>query len=114
MTKKKLKKEIEKIEITYDYAETYRDLYNTCIDFMNDTQDWSLEYLFEDFYDYEIVEEIAKHELETGGLIRLYYFMGDADLTADLYKIDGYGNLENVYKEDLENLKEEILKSLEE
>jgi hypothetical protein len=80
---------------------------------MNDSQDFSLEYLFEDFIDYDLAEEIAKQELERGGLIRLYYYLGSANLNNSLFRIDGYGNLTNVYKEDLEYLKEQILEELE-
>ena len=112
MKKEELIKKIEDTEITYDYDETYTNLYNTCIDYMNDTQDWSLEYLFEDFIDYETAEIYAKQQLEDGGLIRLYYFLGDANLNNDLFKINGYGNLTDVYKDDLEWLKDEILNTL--
>ena len=112
MKKEELIVKIENIEITYDYDETYTNLYNTCIDYMNNTQDWSLEYLFEDFIDYETAELYAKQQLEDGGLIRLYYFLGDANLNNDLFKINGYGNLTDVYKDDLEWLKDEILNTL--
>lgn len=114
MKKNDLIKKIKEVEITYDYDETYCNLYNTCIDYMNDTQDWDLEYLFEDYYTYDIVEDIAKNELEKGGLIRLHYFLGDANLNNDLFKINGYGNLEDVYYDDLVDLKNEILERLEE
>lgn len=54
--KEKLLMEIENIEITYDYEDTYTKLYNACIDYMNETQDWSLEYIFEDYIDYYTAE----------------------------------------------------------
>ena len=111
---KKLKEEISNIEITYDYEQTYCNLKNATIDYQNETQNWDFEYLFEDFIDYEIAEEIAKSELEKGGLIRLYYFLGDANLNNDIFKIDGYGNLSDIDKSDLEYLKEEILNIIEE
>ena len=114
MNKKELREKIEEIEITYDYEKTYNDLYNTVIDYMNETQDFDLEYLFEDFIDYDLAEEIAKTEIERGGLLRVYYFLGDANLNNELFRIDGYGNLTDVSKEDLENLKEEILDNISE
>lgn len=114
MNKKGLREKIEEIEITYDYEKTYNDLYNTVIDYMNETQDFDLEYLFEDFIDYDLAEEIAKTEIERGGLLRVYYFLGDANPNNDLFRIDGYGNLTDVSKEDLENLKEEILDNISE
>ena len=106
---RELKERVENIEITYDYGETYCDLKNAIIDYMNDTQDWDFDYIGEDIIDYELAEEQAKHELEQGGLLRLYCFLGNTNPRDDLFKINGYGNLENVDIEDLKNMKEEIL-----
>ena len=111
---KELKNKIENIEVTYDYEETYNNLYNTCIDYMNETQDWFLEEIFDDIISYETAEEIAKVELEKGGLIRLYYFLGNANLERDMFRINGYGNLEDLTFNDLEDLKEEILDRIDE
>lgn len=110
MDLKELKDKIEKIEITYDYEETYSNLYNTCIEYMNETQDFDCEYLFEDFADYEMAEERAKYELENYGLERLTYFLGDTTFyMQNLFRINAYGNLENITKEDLEMLKEDLI-----
>lgn len=114
MTKKELKKYVEDYEIGYDYEQVYYDLYNACVDYMNDSQDWSLEYCFEDIITYDTAEDIAKGELERGGLLRLYYFMGDANFNNNLFRINGYGNLINIYKDDLEDLKQDILDELKE
>jgi hypothetical protein len=110
----KLRKEIEGIEVTYNYDETYSNLYNAVIDYMNDTQEWDFEYLFEDFVTYDVAEDIARNELDNGGLVRLYYFLGNANLNNDLFRVNGYGNLEDISKEDLDYLKDEILGSIEE
>ena len=109
---RELKERIENIKIDYDYEKSYTDLYNTVIDYMNDTQDFNLEYLFEDFIDYEIAEEIAKNELQNGGLVRLRYYLGDVDLNNEIFKLDGYGSLENIDIDDLNNLKDEILENI--
>lgn len=109
---KELKERIENVEINYNYEESYTNLYNTVIDYMNDTQDFNLEYLFEDFIDYETEEEIAKNELNNGGLIRLGYHLGDANLNDGIFKLDGYGNLENITIDDLNNLKDEIIENI--
>ena len=114
MDLKELKKEIKKIEVDYDYEEVYNNLYNSCVDFMNDNQIWDFEYLFEDFINYDLAEEIAKQEIDNGGLSRIACFLGDVDLNQDIFKLDGYGNLQNVYKDDLELLKKEILDKIEE
>lgn len=108
-----LKNKINDIDITYDYESTYCDLYNTTIDYMNETQDFDFEYLFDNFIDYELAEEYAKMELKEGGLIRLRYFLGDVDLDSELFRVNGYGNLDYVDIIDLENLKDEILSEIE-
>lgn len=110
---KELKEKIENIVVDYDYDRTYSDLYNTVIDYMNETQDFDFEYLFEDFINYDTAEEIAKAELERDGLLRLYYFLGSANLNNELFRIDGYGNLTDVYKDDLEFLKEQIIDEID-
>lgn len=109
---KKLKERVESIDITYNYEEVYCDLKNAVIDYMNDTQDWDFETIGEDIIDYDFAEEQAKYELENGGLLRLYYFLGNTNPNDDLFKINGYGNLENVDIEDLKNMKEEILDTI--
>ena len=106
---KELKERVENIEVTCDYEESYCNLRNTIIDYMNDTQDWDFETIGEDIIDYELAEEQAKYELEQGGLARLYYYLGDANLNNNLFKVDGYGNLQDLEKTDLEYMKEEIL-----
>lgn len=106
---KKLKERVESIEITYNYEEVYCDLKNTIIDYMNDTKDWDFENIGEDIIDYDFAEEQAKYELENGGLLRLKCYLSDTNLNCSLFRINGYGNLENVYIEDLQNIKEEIL-----
>ena len=111
---KELENKMENIGITYDYEETYKNLYNTCMDFENETQCFEFETLFEDIVDYEIAEERAKYELENGGLIRLYYFMGNCNFNNEIFRINAYSNLEDINKDDLECLKQEIIEKIEE
>ena len=110
---KELKERIEKAE-SWDYDEYYTEMRNATIDYMNDTQTWDFEEMFESVIDYELAEEQAKYELEQGGLVRLYYFLGNANCNNDLFRIDGYGNLEDITREDLDIIKEEILEKIEE
>lgn len=111
---KELKERVENIEVTYDYEESYYNLKNAVIDYMNNTQDWDFEAIGSDIIDYELAEEQAKYELEQGGLVRLYYYLGDANLNNNLFKVDGYGNLQDLEKTDLEYMKEELLAAINE
>lgn len=106
---KKLKEDIENIESSFNDNEYYTDLLNTCIDYQDEMQDWDYDSIFADVIDYEMAEDIAKHELETGGLVRLYHFLGDANPNNDIFIINGYGNLEDIGKIDLDYMKEQIL-----
>ena len=106
---KELLNDIENIEITYNYEESYNNLYDRITDYENDSQDFDFDTLFEDIISYETAEEIAKREIENGGLIGLYYFLGDANLNNSMFLLNGYGNLEDIYKDTLDNLKEEII-----
>lgn len=111
-TLKDLRKEIEDIEITYDYDKCYTELLNATIDYQNETQDWRFEELFNEYIDYEIAEEQAKYELENGGLARLSCFLGDCHF-GDVMRINAYGNLEDIDIEDLRYLKESILDEID-
>ena len=113
MNKLELLEKIKNVEISYDLESTYNELYNLWMDYLCDTNDYELEYLFNEFVSYDLAEDIARNELENGGLIRLYYFLGDADLTNDIFKIDGYGNLENIDESDFEYIKQELIYNLE-
>ncbi len=112
-TLRELKKKIEDIDTTYDYEDAYSRLYNTVIDYENEMQTWNFDYIFEDIINYDTAEEMAKQEIENGGLIRLYYFLGNANANNNLFKLDGYGNLQDITKDDLEYIKEEILDEIE-
>lgn len=112
MKKQKFIERVKSIEVTYDYEDTYFNLLDACVDYMNETGNFDLEGLYDDFITYDTAEEIAKSELEKGGLLRLYCFLGDANLNNNIFKINGYGNLENVVKDDLDYLKEQILEVL--
>ena len=111
---RELKEKIENIESSYDYDTYYTELRHTTGDYMDESQGWDFEYLFDDIIDYDTAEDIAKCELENGGLIRLYYFLGDANLNNDIFRIDGYGNLTDINKDDLDYIKEQIISEINE
>lgn len=87
----------------YNYYECYNILYNICVE---NNKEW----LIDDIITSEEAEEMAKNELESGGLDRLFYFFS-VDRLDDLYRINAYSNLENIDKSDLENIIEELEKS---
>lgn len=113
MNKKELLKKIKEIEITWDYEEVYCDLRNACIDYMNDTQDWKLDYLFEDFVDEEIMADLIKYKIDKEGLWSVVNLLDDISKYDGIYKIDVYGYGHDIDKEDLEDLKEQIIECIE-
>lgn len=114
MNKKDLIKKIKEIEITYDYEETYCNLINTCIDYMNETQEWDLEYAFEDFVDEEVLKEMVKYKIDNEGLWSVINLLSGIEHYDGIYRIDAYGYGYDIDKDDLELLKQDILERLEE
>lgn len=114
MNKLELIKTIKEIEIDCNYESVYNDIYNACIKYKNETGDWSLDYFFDEYVSAEEVENNIKKIMNNNeGLYRLHFFLGDTDLRSDVFIINGYGNLENINRTDLECLKYDILNELE-
>ena len=109
MNKEGLKKKIEEIEITYDYEQTYCNLRNAVIDYENETQDWDLDYAFDEFVDEEILKEMVKYKIDNEGLWSVINLLSDINYYNGIYRIDAYGYGHDIVKEDLETLKEDIL-----
>lgn len=110
---KELKERIEKIEIGYDYEETYCDLINATIDYQNDTQDWAFEDIFNDYIDDEILEQAIEYNLKEHGVWAVKNLVQDINDECGIYKIDAYGYGHDITKEDLEDIKREILEIIE-
>ena len=96
------------------WRKNYANLWNACADYDNNHRGSYLtgriqEY---DFVDDEILEYIVKEE-SLGGISRLRCFIGDT-YDANLYRLDGYGNLANVDNSDFEDLIDDIVQTLEE
>lgn len=93
----KLKKEV----IHMDYDNIYCDLINILVDYDNEAQD-NL-YLYDtlneivEFVDDEMIEYLIKNC--NNDIDRLRCFIGET-YSSSIYKIDGYGNLENVVDDD--------------
>lgn len=97
------------------YEENYRDLVNTLIDYDNEAQDTL--YLYDsmretvEFVDDEIMEYLIKDC--DNDIDRLRCFIGDTH-SDYIYKLDGYGNLENVTDDDFEHCIDNAIEQLKE
>ena len=117
----KLKKEtIKKLEeikknLSYDNEENYCNMVNTMIDYDNEAQDDL--YLYDttqeliEFVDYEILEYLINQNKDS--LSRLRYFINDT-YDDSIYKLNGYGNLENVERDDFIYCIDEAISKLKE
>lgn len=89
--------------------------YNTTIedwfcDLYNILSDFDGEDMLYDYIRIEDAEEMAKDQLETGWLARLYYFMGDVNWNCvDLVHLDGYGNCEEATSDDLIDIIDDVI-----
>lgn len=110
---KQLRKEIEKIDITYDYEETYCNLANTIIDYQNDTQNCDFEYIFEEYIDEDILRYEVECNLKEHGVWAVRNLLDDIKEECGIYKIDAYGYGHDITKEDLEDIKEQILQVID-
>lgn len=112
----KAKKYIEKLEelkdnLSYDNEHNYNKLIEIANNFDYDFDTCIIE-LTHDLIDEEIAEDILKSELERGGIDRARCFIGDTT-TDSVYKMNGYGNLENVYISDFEDIINNIINEIE-
>lgn len=94
-----------KENITYASEEDYKKIYNAC---SND--DDILDYLDEQNYVTSEDEDRIISE-NSDSIDRLRYFIGDT-YSAEIYRLDGYGNLENVTGDDLQGLCDDLVKEL--
>lgn len=117
----KLKKEtIKKLEeiknnLSYNNEENYTNMINTMIDYDNEAQDDL--YLYDstqelvNFVDDEMVNYLIKENSDS--VSRLRCFINDTN-DDYIYKLNGYGNLENVYINDFEFCIDEAITKLKE
>ena len=118
----KLRKEtIKKLKdiknnLSYDLEKNYTNIVNTMIDYDNEAQDDL--YLYDncqqniDFVDDETLEYYVDYQIKTFGKDRYFYMFNQVNNVCGLYVIDGYGNLRDVEKEDLEYCIDEAIKLL--
>ena len=109
---KELKKEIENIEISYDYEKTYCDLINATIDYQNETQTWDFENIFEEYIDDEILKYTIEYNLKEYGVWAVRNLLDDIKDECGVYKIDAYGYGHDITTDDLKEIKEQILETI--
>lgn len=103
---------ILKEDLSYDMEKNYCDIWNACADFDNEH---SGSYITDkitgyDFVTEDLLEYIVKENATD--LSRLRCFIGNT-YDADIYMLDGYGNLQNVEESDFENLIDDIVSDLQ-
>ena len=110
-------KQLEDVKnnLGYDMETNYCNMINTMIDYDNEAQD--RVYLSDNardslnILDDELLEYYLK---ENNGMERLFYATRGLEFADSIYKIDAYGNLENVYEEDFESCIDDAIESLKE
>lgn len=114
---KKLKENITKIKISNTADNCYiENYYNQILEAVREYEDVSLDSLDEFFRDYisrELIEEEALDYARCGDLMSIQYLLKDLDLicaTFKRYKYIGFaGGIRNINREDIKELKENIL-----
>lgn len=115
--KKETIKKLEEIKnnLSYNNEENYTKMINTMIDYDNEAQD-NL-YLYDttqelvNFVDDEILSYLIKENSDS--VSRLRCFINDTN-DDNIYKLNGYGNLENVDINDFEFCIDEAITTLKE
>lgn len=110
---KELKEKVENIEISYDYEQTYCDLINATIDYQNDTQDWGFEWIFNDYIDDYILKDMVEYNLKEHGVWAVRNLLDGIKNECGIYRIDAYGYGYDIDYEDLQNIKDEILETID-
>lgn len=107
-----LKKEVENIEIGYDLENAYCNLINATIDYQNETQDWQFEGIFEEYIDDETLKYMVENQLKELGVWAVINLLDDIKNECGIYKIDAYGYGHDITSSDLEDIKEQILDTI--
>ena len=111
-----MKNTIKKLEELKEnlFELSHEKQYDKIINILNDIDNQTaLDYVY---YDSDIItsydaEERAESELKNRGLDGLRCYIGDT-YADDIYRISGYGNLENITDDDIENLIDEVIQIL--
>lgn len=104
--KKETIKKLEELKnhLSYEDKKNYTDMINIMIDYDNEAQDDL--YLYDtcnelvEFVDDELLKIYVKQQLDDFGVDRIIIMLQDVNAQRGVYKIDAYGNVYNVDKED--------------
>ena len=112
--KRKLLRTLKEIKenLSWEYDKEYNKIWNACAEIDNEYgEPYLCDYISEENYvqEDEIMEFLIKSNSDS--LDRLRCFIGDT-YSAALYRVDGYGNLQNIDRSDLECLCDELIDKL--
>lgn len=82
------------------------------MDYMNETQDWSIEEVFNEYMSEDTAKWLIEYEIKNYWLERLPYLTWWVDFRYERYRLNAYWNLENVEKADLECTIDEVISRL--
>lgn len=116
MTKKSVLRRLREVkkDIPNNSCKTnYNNIYNVCNEIDNEVCGLNLldRFYEQDFIESEEDEKIAI-EQNSDSFDRLRCFIGDT-YSADVYRLDGYGNLANVSDGDFENICDDLMRIVE-
>jgi len=101
--------ELEIVDFGSGYAYNYvDDLYTI----KNLASELKVEEITQDYFTLEEVEELELYPLNENGKVditRMYFFMGNITGNTEIVRINGYGNLEEVLKNELEELQKDVI-----
>lgn len=102
----------KKDNLSYDAEQNYSDIWNMCADYDNNHRGIYLtdRITEHNFVDEEVLEFVVKENATD--LSRLRVFINDT-YDANIYMLDGYGNLANVEQSDFECLIDDLIYELE-
>lgn len=120
---KLIKETIKKLEelkdnLNFDNEKNYCDMVNIMIDYDNKAQDDL--YLYDtvretvEFIDEETLPYYIESQLKEFGINRIIYMVGMVEYIDSIYKVNAYGNLENVDNSDFIYCIDETIERLKE
>lgn len=118
--KKETIKNLEEVKnnLSYDMEENYCNMINTMIDYDNKAQDNLCLYdtcrELVEFVDEETLQYYIEYQVKEFGMDRLFYMFSGVNNVCGIYKVDGYGNLEDVEIYEFEYCINECINKLKE